>query len=171
MKFSALGLFGALAASIMAEDVLFVDTFQYVEYTETLNTLGLSAKVVTVDQWNAMTTADFAAFKSIVLSDPDCAGDTTDIQFLVDSKDVWGPAVQGNIVLIGVFPLSCCLSVTDSSKVPIQPSTHLLVPLEPQLLSIMPSNSPQLASLHLELFRPDSTSLSRAITTTLTALQ
>jgi hypothetical protein len=103
MKFSAFGLLATLAASVVAEDVLFVDQFQYVEYSEAIGTLGLTAKVVTEDEWRAMTTADFTAFKAIVLADPDCGGGTDAIQFLVDTKDVWGPAVQGNIVLIGII--------------------------------------------------------------------
>jgi hypothetical protein len=49
-----------------------------------------------------MTTTDFAAFKAIVIADPNCATDPTDLAFLHDTNTVWGPAVQGNIVLIGM---------------------------------------------------------------------
>lgn len=103
MKFSAVGLLATLTASVVAEDVLFVDQFEFIEYSEAIGTLGFTAKVVTEDEWRTMTTADFAAFKSIVLADPECGGDTGALQFLVDTKDVWGPAVQGNIVLIGIL--------------------------------------------------------------------
>jgi hypothetical protein len=102
MKFSTLGLMAGLAASAAAEDLLFVDTFQYDEYIEATTTLGYTAKVVTEAQWNTMTSADFAAFKAIVIADPDCALDPTDLGFLASSNSVWGPAVQGNIVLIGM---------------------------------------------------------------------
>jgi len=105
MKFYTLGLAAGLAASAVAEDLLFVDTFEYDEYAESINTLGLTAKVVTETEWSAMTTADFAAFKAIVIADPNCATDPTDLDFLASSNKVWGPAVQGNIVLIGMDPL------------------------------------------------------------------
>ncbi|KAN0107877.1 hypothetical protein V8E51_007619 [Hyaloscypha variabilis] len=104
MKFSTLGLMAGLAASAAAEDLLFVDTFQYDEYIEATTTLGYTAKVVTEAEWNTMTSADFAAFKAIVIADPDCAVDPTDLDFLASSNSVWGPAVQGNIVLIGTDP-------------------------------------------------------------------
>lgn len=48
-----------------------------------------------------MTTAEFAAFKAIVIADPDCSTSPSDVQFLTDTKNTWGPAVQGNIVVIG----------------------------------------------------------------------
>ncbi len=50
MKFSVFGLLAGLAASVLAEDVLFVDQFEYEEYSEAIGTLGLTAKVVTEDQ-------------------------------------------------------------------------------------------------------------------------
>lgn len=90
-----------LAASVLAEDLLFVDVFEYEEYNEAITTLGMTAKVVTETDWRAMTTADFASYKAIVLADPSCSGDPTILQFLVDTKNVWGPAVEGNMVLIG----------------------------------------------------------------------
>jgi hypothetical protein len=49
MKFS-FGLLAGLAATVLAEDVLFVDVFKYKEYSEAIGTLGLTAKVVTEAQ-------------------------------------------------------------------------------------------------------------------------
>jgi hypothetical protein len=103
MKFSTVGLMAGLAASAVAEDLLFVDTFEFDEYLEATTTLGYTAKVVTEAQWAGMTTADFAAYKAIVIADPTCATDPTDLAFLHDTNKVWGPAVQGNIVLIGMY--------------------------------------------------------------------
>jgi hypothetical protein len=51
-----------------------------------------------------MTTADFAKFKAIVIADPNCAYNTTPIQFLTDTKNVWSPAVTGNMIVIGTDP-------------------------------------------------------------------
>lgn len=47
MKLSSFGLFAGLAASVLAEDYLFVDVFEYEEYAEAIGTLGGTAKVVT----------------------------------------------------------------------------------------------------------------------------
>jgi len=38
------------SATVLAEDVLFVDVFKYKEYSEAIGTLGLTAKVVTEAQ-------------------------------------------------------------------------------------------------------------------------
>ena len=132
MKFSTLGLAAGLAASAVAEDLLFVDTFEYDEYAESINTLGLTAKVVTETEWSAMTTADFAAFKAIVIADPNCATDPTDLAFLASSNKVWGPAVEGNIVLIGIDLRSPLVlkSETDFAQEPIPPTTTTLARLE-----------------------------------------
>jgi hypothetical protein len=91
-----------LPALAMAEDLLFIDSLEHQEYSEAIGTLGLTAKVVTEAEWRAMTTADFAAFKAIVIADPSC-GSVSSIQFLDDTKATWSPAVLGNMVLIGMF--------------------------------------------------------------------
>jgi hypothetical protein len=93
-----------LLAPSLAEDLLFINTLQYHGYTEATGPLGKTAKVVTETEWRAMTTADFAVFKAIVIADPDCGG-IGQIQFLSDTKAVWSPAILGNIILI----CKCCL--------------------------------------------------------------
>lgn len=108
MKFSSFGLVASMVASILAEDLLFVDVFEFQEYNEAITTLGMTTKVVTETEWRAMTTTDFASYKAIVLADPSCSSDLTSLEFLVDTKNVWGPAVEGNMILIGkLFSPSC----------------------------------------------------------------
>jgi hypothetical protein len=102
MHFSTTTLLAALCSIVAAEDLLFIDSLQYVEYTEATGTLGMTAKLVDEATWRSMTTADFAAFKAIVISDPDC-GDVSSIKFLEDTRDVWSPAVTGNMILIGML--------------------------------------------------------------------
>lgn len=104
MKFSTSGLLVSLAASVLAEDLLFVDKFEYKEFVEATSVLGYTTKVVSEAQWKTMRTAEFAAFKAIVIADPDCSTSPSDVQFLTDTKNIWGPAVQGNIVVIGTDP-------------------------------------------------------------------
>jgi hypothetical protein len=132
MKFSSLGLMAGLAASAVAEDLLFVDQFEYDEYTEATTTLGYTVKVVTEAEWSTMTTSDFAAFKAIVIADPDCSYDPTEVDFLANSSSVWGPAVQGNIVLIGIHSNSSVLDKkADLIQEPILPS--MTTPDKPEL--------------------------------------
>jgi hypothetical protein len=107
MRFStALGLLAGLASYAIAEDLLFMDTLQFDEYSEATTTLGMTAKVVTDAEWRAMTTADFAAFKAIVIGDSG-SSDLTLIQFLEDTQTTWGPAVTGNMILIGSYFIPC----------------------------------------------------------------
>ncbi|TVY82244.1 hypothetical protein LSUE1_G002104 [Lachnellula suecica] len=100
MKLFSLAAFVALASSAVAEDLLFVNTLVGLEKQEAI-ALGYTTKVVTDAQWRAMTTADFAAFKAIIIGDDFGSSDLTQIQFLTDTKNTWGPAVQGNIIVHG----------------------------------------------------------------------
>ncbi|RDW63578.1 hypothetical protein BP6252_11123 [Coleophoma cylindrospora] len=104
MKISTAGIFAGLLGVIYAEDYLFIDTLLYDEYDSVVNQLNQTAKVVNETEWRAMTTADFAQYKALVISDPDGTDDPTLYAFLDDTKDVWGPAVTGNIILIGTDP-------------------------------------------------------------------
>jgi len=99
MRLSRIASLAGLAASALAEDLLFLEGFQYKEYDEAV-ALGYTTKLVTLAEWAAMTTEDFSKFKAIILPDPDC-GSLSQIKFFEDSKDVWSPAVTGNIILIG----------------------------------------------------------------------
>ncbi|KAK5662579.1 hypothetical protein OQA88_8492 [Cercophora sp. LCS_1] len=56
------------------------------------------------DEWNSMTTADFAQYKAVIIPDCLCNTSLKTIQFLDDTKRVWSPAVTGNMVLIGTDP-------------------------------------------------------------------
>jgi hypothetical protein len=66
--------------------------------------LGLSVNIVTPVQWAAMTTADFAAYKAIVLGDPTCVVGDGGLAAPVANGAVWGPAVDGNIEVLGTDP-------------------------------------------------------------------
>lgn len=94
-----------LLAPALAEDLLFIDSLEFQEYNEAITTLGMTAKAVSESEWRAMTTADFAKYKAIVIADPSC-GSLSDIQFLDDTKTVWSPAVLGNMILIGMCALA-----------------------------------------------------------------
>ena len=103
MRFSSLPLLTGLVTSAFAQDLLFLEGFQYKEYDEAVE-LGISTKLVTEAEWAAMKTEDFAKYKALVVPDPRCGG-VSNIKFLEDSKNEWSPAVTGNIILIGMLVL------------------------------------------------------------------
>jgi hypothetical protein len=100
MKWFSLAAITALISSIAAEDLLFVDTLVGDENTQA-KTLGFTTKVITEAQWRTLKTSDFTAYKAIILGDDFGASNLAQIKFLADTKDVWGPAVQGNIIIHG----------------------------------------------------------------------
>jgi hypothetical protein len=105
MRFSAVLALTGLAYRVVAEDLLFMNTLQFDEYTEATTKLGMTAKVVTDAEWRAMTTEEFADYKAIIIGDS-ASDDLGLIQFLDDTKTTWSPAVQGNILLIGKLHIS-----------------------------------------------------------------
>ena len=103
MRFSILAATAATLTVAMAEDLLFCEPMTGLSVSEA-QSLGFTTKVVDVTTWNSMTTSDFAAFKALIIDDNDGDSDQADIQFLIDSKNAWGPAITGNIILNGADP-------------------------------------------------------------------
>jgi hypothetical protein len=62
---------------------------------------GLGFDVVTDAQWSAMTTAQFHDYNALVLGDPTCSGLGTGANTANATKAVWGPAVDGNVLVVG----------------------------------------------------------------------
>ncbi|KJR87431.1 uncharacterized protein SPSK_01382 [Sporothrix schenckii 1099-18] len=89
----------ALAGAAHAADLLFYQGMTFAEYRQAL-ALNYTVHVASKAEWYAMTTADFAQYKAIVVPDADC-GSLDQIQFLSDTKAAWGPAVVGNVIVMG----------------------------------------------------------------------
>lgn len=66
--------------------------------------LGATVEIASDEEWNAKSTADFTTYRAIVLGDPDCVDDTSPITAALASGSVWGPAITGNVLLIGSDP-------------------------------------------------------------------
>jgi hypothetical protein len=67
---------------------------------------GLAIDVVSAATWSAMTQAQFASYRLIILGDPTCAdGITPDIAAATGNARVWGPTINGNIVINGTDPV------------------------------------------------------------------
>jgi hypothetical protein len=62
---------------------------------------GFGVDVVDDATWSSMTTAQFAAYRAIVIGDNNDSGDPADIAAAEDNAAVWGAAVTGNIMVSG----------------------------------------------------------------------
>jgi len=65
---------------------------------------GLAVEVVDGAAWRAKTAADFASYRALVLGDPGSAAPST-YEAAADTAATWGPAVTGNVVVIGTDPV------------------------------------------------------------------
>jgi hypothetical protein len=67
--------------------------------------LGLSVDVADDVTWSSKTAADFSAYKAIVLGDPTCSSfDATPVSAATANTSIWGPAVTGNVIVVGADP-------------------------------------------------------------------
>jgi hypothetical protein len=67
---------------------------------------GMSVDIVDGATWSAMTAAQFASYRAIILGDPTCAGPgTSTVAAAEGDAKTWGPAVTGNIVILGTDPV------------------------------------------------------------------
>lgn len=67
--------------------------------------LGLTPVVVDAATWGAMSTADFATYRALILGDPNCVTGTGPLAPAEANRAVWSPAVTGNIITIGTDPV------------------------------------------------------------------
>jgi hypothetical protein len=75
--------------------------------------LGMTVDVKSPDEWAAMTADEFAAYRVIILGDPACEGGDPDspaagsasVAAAEANGSVWGPVVNGNIVVNGTDPV------------------------------------------------------------------
>lgn len=87
--------------TLAVNDVLILDTTDPISQQRNAAVAkGLTYDLVTPAQWAAMTTSDFAQYKAIVLGDPRC-GSISAISTPLANPTTWGPAITGNVILIG----------------------------------------------------------------------
>jgi len=72
---------------------------------------GFTVVLASDADWAAMTTADFASYKAIVFADGMCSGNGS-FKAAIANQDVWGPAVTGNVIVMGNHPGTSALSTT-----------------------------------------------------------
>ncbi|WNG60549.1 DUF5011 domain-containing protein [Archangium gephyra] len=67
--------------------------------------LGYTVEVVSDAAWAAKSSADFAGYRAIILGDATCAGSLGLISAASKSRGVWGPVVDGNVIIMGTDPV------------------------------------------------------------------
>ena len=65
--------------------------------------LGLTPELVSDATWESMTTAEFAGYRAIILGDANCS--STAPAIVEETASVWGPAVDGNMLINGTDPV------------------------------------------------------------------
>jgi hypothetical protein len=67
--------------------------------------LGYAVEVVSNAAWAAMGSADFAGYRAIILGDSTCGGSLSLISAASKSRGIWGPVVDGNVIIVGTDPV------------------------------------------------------------------
>lgn len=112
MVLSLVGMFPAGASAMMAPDassvlILGTSVTGGMASAEALEATALGYTPVVVDAatWGAMTTAEFASYRALVLGDPTCSISTTSIAAAEANVAVWSPAITGNVIINGTDPV------------------------------------------------------------------
>ncbi len=66
--------------------------------------LGLTFDIASPTEWAGLTASDFAAYKALVIGDPNCQVSTAAISAAQGNAGTWGPVVNGNVIVIGTDP-------------------------------------------------------------------
>jgi len=66
---------------------------------------GYTPRVVSDAQWAGMTAQQFATYRVIILGDKACASESA-MSAAVANRAVWGPVVNGNILIAGTAPVA-----------------------------------------------------------------
>lgn len=69
--------------------------------------LGFTVDVVDPGTWAGMSVADFGSYRAIILGDPSCGygNPSAYIGAAEDNASTWGPAIDGNVIIIGTDPV------------------------------------------------------------------
>ncbi len=69
--------------------------------------LGYTVELATAEVWSKKTSADFATYRAIIMGDPNCSAfSTAPLAEAVKNRHVWGPVVDGNVIIVGTDPVS-----------------------------------------------------------------
>ena len=66
---------------------------------------GMTVEVVNAATWGAKTAAEFSTYRALILGDPTCGIGTSYIAAATANAAVWGPVVNGNVIINGADPV------------------------------------------------------------------
>jgi len=66
---------------------------------------GFTVEIVTPAGWAAKTGPEFASYRALILGDPFCQLGTSAVTAAINNRTVWGPVVNGNVILVGTDPV------------------------------------------------------------------
>ncbi|ATB42631.1 hypothetical protein CYFUS_008110 [Cystobacter fuscus] len=67
--------------------------------------LGYQVEVVDGARWKTLGSADFASYRALILGDPSCKTDVGRMAAAESTKHLWGPVVDGNVIVVGTDPV------------------------------------------------------------------
>ena len=67
--------------------------------------LGYTVEMATDTVWAAKTSADFSTYRAIILGDRTCSTARTLLGAAEKNSGIWGPVVDGNVVVVGTDPV------------------------------------------------------------------
>lgn len=72
---------------------------------QAVSALGYTFDLATDAEWSSLTTADFQAYKALIIGDPHCRGGQAPARVTTrNTTHTWGPAVDGNVIVMGSDP-------------------------------------------------------------------
>jgi len=63
-----------------------------------------SIHIVTPEQWRAMTAEQFMSYRALIIGDGACQSGTAAFQAAIDTRDIWGDIVDGDLALLATDP-------------------------------------------------------------------
>jgi hypothetical protein len=87
------------------------------KYAQVANALGYDVELATEAQWSAKSTTDFASYRAIVFGDPTCTESLRPVQAAEANTSVWGPAIDGNVLIIGTDPMLHAQYIPSATEV------------------------------------------------------
>ncbi len=93
----------ASTGSVVVLGTTLVDGATGPEVTEA-QALGLTVDVKTAGEWAAMSAADFATYRAVILADPRCSADVSKVAAAAANATTWGAVVNGDVIVIGADP-------------------------------------------------------------------
>jgi cysteine-rich repeat protein len=78
--------------------------------------LGYTVELASDAAWGAKTAADFATYRALILGDAHCTG-LSAASAAIANRKIWGPVVNGNVILVGTDPVFHGKTLVSSNSV------------------------------------------------------